>query len=149
MSFIRIASYVMLERIDKMTTQSPMPQVPIRRDWQAVKSRLLSSPMLLSTTISLMLLGFVLMLGAILVSVNSVVWGPWQTEGIEGPVGDGTGGHLLLGVVFGILGIVCVVVAVAIAYASGRQPRYYDMGMQPQNPVAPAPQQAPAQTSTQ
>ena len=139
MSFIRIASYVMLERIDKMTTQSPMPQAPIRRDWQAVKSRLLSSPMLLSTTISLMLLGFVLMLGAILVSVYSVVGGPWEI--------DGAGGHLLLGIAFGILGIGCIFAAVAIAFSSGRQPRYYDMGMQPQNPVAPAPQQAPAQAA--
>lgn len=122
-----------------MTTQPPMTQVPIRRDWQAVKSRLLSSPMLLSATLSLVLLGFVLMLGAILVSVNSVVWGPWES--------DGAGGHLLLGVVFGILGIGCIFAAVAIAFSSGRQPRYYDMGMQSQNPVASVLQQAPDQTA--
>ena len=122
-----------------MTTQPPMPQAPIRRDWQAVKSRLLSSPMLLSATLSLVLLGFVMLLGAILISVNSVVWGPWES--------DGAGGHLLLGVVFGILGIGCIFAAVAIAFSSGRQPRYYDMGMQPQNPAASAPQQAPAQTA--
>ena len=122
-----------------MTTHPPMTQVPIRRDWQTVKSRLLLSPMLLSVTLSLVLLGFVLMLGAILVSVNSVVWGPWES--------DGAGGHLLLGVVFGILGIGCIFAAVAIAFSSGRQPRYYDMGMQPQNPAAPAPQQAPDQTA--
>ena len=79
------------------------------------------------------------MLGAILVSVNSVVWGPWES--------DGAGGHLLLGVVFGILGIGCIFAAVAIAFSSGRQPRYYDMGMQPQNPAASAPQQAPDQTA--
>ena len=122
-----------------MTTQPPMPQAPIRRDWQAVKSRLLSSPMLLSATLSLVLLGFVMLLGAILISVNSVVWGPWES--------DGAGGHLLLGVVFGILGIGCIFAAVAIAFSSGRQPRYYDMGMQPQNPAASAPQQAPAQAA--
>lgn len=122
-----------------MTTQPSMTQVPIRRDWQAVKNRLLSSPMLLSTTLSLVLLGFVLMLGAILVSVNSVVWGPWES--------DGASGHLLLGAVFGIMGIGCIFAAVAIAFSSGRQPRYYNIGMQPQNPAGSAPQEASAQTA--
>jgi len=119
-----------------MTTQPPMPQAPIRRDWQAVKSRLLSSPMLLSATLSLVLLGFVLLLGAILVSVNSVVTGPHD---------NGAGGHLLLGIAFGILGIGCIFAAVAIAFSSGRQPKYYNIGAQLQNPAAA--QQAPAQTA--